>query len=72
MDKEGRLIIEMLDEHGAVISRSVGPSPEELKAAHDEGKCSMWCGWCYQEAIDLVKAGGNLSAMKKPPEIMNE
>ena len=72
MGEEGRLIIEMLDEQGNVTSKYVGPSSEELKAAHDEGKCDMWCGWCYQEAIDILSANGNLGAMKKPPETMNQ
>ena len=68
MGEDDRLIIEMLDEHGNVTNRSVGPSSKELKAAHDEGKCDMWCGWCYQEASDIIMAGG----MKKPPETMNQ
>jgi len=55
--KEGRLVVEVIDKEGHVIDRTIGPSLKELKEAHDKGECDMWCGWCFQEATNLINNG---------------
>ena len=27
----------------------------KAKHEHDAGECDSWCGWCYQESIEMEK-----------------
>jgi len=49
MDND-RLTISDIDESGEETLSHVGPSQEELLEHHNEGKCSRFCGYCYEEA----------------------
>lgn len=47
---EGRLEVKSFNADGVCIEHFIGPSQQELKAAHDAGECDAWCGYCYGEA----------------------
>ena len=56
VDWEKRPIVRVYNNNNELVSRSYGETPEELLKAHLEGKCGMWCDYCYNEAL-LVNGG---------------
>ena len=50
LDADDRLCIEVFDADGNMVTRQYGPNSKELKQAHDDRKCDLWCGYCYEEA----------------------
>lgn len=51
VDWNKRPIIRVYNGKNELVSRSYGQTPEERLKAHQEGKCDMWCDYCYNEAL---------------------
>jgi hypothetical protein len=51
---EGRLIVEMRNASGEVISREFGLSEGELLRLHEDGKCHATCSHCHQRLANEV------------------
>lgn len=43
-------MVEFTDASGNILETIYGPSQEELKQEHDEGRCGAFCGYCYHAA----------------------
>ncbi len=50
-DADQRACVQQWDIDGVLVVRTYGPSPAELKEAHTNGTCDMWCDICYREAM---------------------
>lgn len=50
------LIVEVRRADGSIVERYLGPSEEQLKYEHDEGRCDVFCGYCYHEAAKYLAA----------------
>lgn len=52
-----RLVVTPLNEDGTPSGPSTyGPTLRERHTAHVEGECDSMCGFCYQEACEILDA----------------
>jgi len=50
-----RTQITQFDECGNIVAITYGFTQTQLLEHHNDGRCDMWCNYCYQEAIEYKK-----------------
>lgn len=62
-NQSDRLIVEVFDREGRLVSRSVGPSAAERLADHERGECAATCSHCHADLAGRIGEDAALRTM---------